>query len=624
MTGHDKETERLAGVIRELQEKASRAELTEQKLRDTFNKLDVQIDKFTRIHAYALEALKADSTPALHSIIAEGVVDIFQLECGALLSVDLLDSVMIPLGTCNLELEGPAGNGGAKPHGGEPGREPLRIPLSMDWIQAYDRWDSFQHKAVCESPVTNPLWEGFGLRHAVFMPLFSNDRRLETVIMGGVSARQELFYEFEPAALLSSFMVYCQLMSGIVNNNAALERAKQSAVAKNRFLANMSHEIRTPMNAITGMVQLAARSGNPEEIKKYILQIDQSSRHLLRLLNEVLDIAKIDEGKLSLLHEPFNLEDMTDGLIEAFAPEAAEKKQTLAVKRRRLHAANIVGDSTRLRQVLYNLLSNALKFTPEGGSITLEIEETSIEKDFSMLRFAVTDTGIGISPQGLERLFTPFEQEDGSISRRYGGTGLGLAVSQRLVELMGGAIQVASRQDEGSCFHFHIRVPIRQQQKEAQDGGPEDEFRAGAPQSAMPDFSGLKALVVDDIDINREIAVALLDDTGIACEEAEDGRQAVDMFLRSAPGYYSFILMDMQMPVMDGCSATRAIRASGRPDAESVVILAVTANAFAEDVRRVLDAGMDAYIAKPVEYAALVRSMARMLNKKPPRPAVLH
>ena len=610
MTERDRETERLRGVIEGLQEKASRAELTEQKLRDTFNKLDVQIDKFTRIHTYALEALKADSAQNLYSIIAEGVVDIFQLECGALFSVDLLDSALTVRGACNLQLDEPAGN-----EGGNDGGEGARIPLSKDWIQAYDLWNAFHHKAVCESPVTSPLWRCFGLKHVIFMPLFSNERRLEAVIMGGISEKQELFYEFDPTVLLSSYMVYCQLMNGIMNNNASLERAKQSATAKNRFLANLSHEIRTPMNAIAGMVQLAGRSGNPEEIKKCILQIEQSSKHLLRLLNEVLDIARMDEGAINLTREPFNLQALTDGLVNAFIPVADGKKQKLTVNCHGIGGLEIVSDSARLRQVLYNLLDNALKFTPEHGSIALDVEEVSRDEDFSLLRFAVTDTGIGISPKGMELLFTPFEQEDGSISRRYGGTGLGLAVSQRIVELMGGAIRVNSREGEGSCFHFHIRVPVRRKGDGATDGRTLDAAGTVPTQNATPDFSGHRALVVDDIDINRDIVLALLEGTGIICDEAENGQQAVEMFLRSAPDYYTFILMDVQMPIMDGCSAVRAVRSSGRPDAETVGILAVTANVFAEDVRNIMDAGMDGYIAKPVEYGTLVGTMDRMLHR---------
>lgn len=587
------ECEKLRRIIDELQEKASRAELVEQELRNTYNKLDVQFDKFTRIHEYALEALREQSSDRLFVLISEGVVDIFQLEVGAIFAVDVLDEVLVARGACNLELADKC------------------IVLPEGWLKKHDIWNADRHQALYESPVVSSLWKDLGLSGVIFMPQFNNERHLDSVIMGGITEANQAFYDFAPQEMFSSFMVYCRIMSGIVNNSDALAQARRSARAKNHFLANLSHEIRTPMNAITGMVQLAARSDNLAEMTKFMHQIDLSTKHLLRMLNEVLDIAKIDEGKLSLNHDPFNLRAVVDGLVSTFAATVADKGQTLVHDCNFSDTSQIMGDATRLSQVLLNLLSNAVKFTPTGGRITLAVEEISQDTSNVLIRFSVADTGIGIAQEALQRIFAPFEQKDSGISRDYGGTGLGLAVSQRIVELMGGTIHVDSVEGQGTRFYFNVRFDLAPGDASA----PGQDDSADALSDGPPDLSAYRVLIVDDISINREIASALLDNTGIKRAEADNGQQAVDMFMGHEPGYYDCVLMDMRMPVLDGCAASRAIRASGRPDAATIKILAMTANVFKDDVREVLEAGMDGYIAKPVEYTALVKTMSRFLNK---------
>lgn len=581
------EIARQQQTIAELQAKASKYELYEQTLRDTTHQLDRQFDKFGRIHVYALQALGAVTSENLSGLFCEGIIDIFQLECAALFKINLLDLRLELLASLNLDC-------------------PQLLPFTRDWLDSCGLLGANAHKGCVESPVLSPLWRELNLAHAVFMPLCDNDQQIDTLVVGGITQESHDFYEFYPKELTSSFMVYGQLMNGILNNREALAQAQDSALAKNRFLANLSHEIRTPMNAISGMVQLASRTSDLASLKQFFSRIDQSSRHLLGLLNEVLDIAKIDEGKFTLTDELFDLKERVDALAASFQSSAQSKNQSLTVHWHTDNFGPLMGDPIRLGQVLLNLISNAIKFTPEGGQISLRVQQLSQEHDKVLLRFEVTDTGKGVSKEARNRIFTAFEQEDGGIARRYGGTGLGLTISQRIVELMGGTLALDSEEGKGSTFHFTVRFEMA-----SRCALSDSALDKNAP---LPDLSALRVLIVDDVEINREIVVALLDGTGIRTEEAEDGKQALDMFTASPAGYYNCILMDMQMPVMDGCTATKAIRAAEHPDSAKLAIIALSANAFADDIKQALSAGMNGYIAKPVDHRVLINNIARLVQ----------
>jgi len=584
----DQELAELKRLAEELTSRASRGEVTEQRLRDARSKVDAQIEQFTRIHQYAMNAFNAVTSEEINTLTAEGVVDIFQVECGAVFTVNVFDDTLVLAGQCNLE--NPA--------------ETLSLP--PDWVKNSEMWNFGRHQAAFEAPATSPMWLELGLSRVIYTPLFDTERRLISVIVGGVTPGGERFYDFTPREMLSSFMVFGQQMNAIVNTREAIEQARRHAQAKNRFLANLSHEIRTPMNAIIGMVQLARRSDDPKEIKEFIDQIDLSSAHLLGLLNDVLDLSKIEEGKLVLADEDFNLKAVVDNLINSVSTNAHNKKQDLSVNYHGLNRFNLRGDSLKLSQVILNLLSNAVKFTPENGRISLDIKEVNQEAGKIFLRFSVTDNGIGLTQDFLERAFTPFEQADSGISRQYGGTGLGLAISQHIIELMGGHIKAKNRPEGGASFSFYVWFEISETA-----GQPEE---TEDKETETVDLSGRRALIVDDIDINRSIAAAFLKRLGLVSEQAENGQQALETFQNSEPGHFDLILMDMQMPIMDGVSATKAIRASQHPDAAKVVILAMTANVFKEDVQAAMAAGMDGYISKPIKSEVFAGTVRKALG----------
>ena len=584
----DLEIAELKEVITSLRVKSSQAELSEQRLRDARSKVDAQLEKFTQIHNYTMKAFAASGADEVFSLAAEAVVDIFQIECGAVFSVNIFDNTLTLESQCNLE------------------SDPAPLSLPEDWIKEHGLWQFHHSQASFESPVASQLWQNLGLAHIVFAPMFDNDRRLAAVLIGGISRARELFYEFTPREILSPFIVFTQQINGIVSNMAAINRAQQNAEAKNRFLANLSHEIRTPMNAILGMVQLAQGSNDLSEIQDFIKQIDGSSNHLLALLNDVLDFSKIEENKLVLAEEDFDLKTVVENLIRSVGPNARRKKQSLNVDYRGLSSFCLQGDSLKLSQVLLNLLSNAVKFTPEGGRIDLLINEVNREGERVFLRFEVNDTGIGLSEEFLERIFKPFEQADSGISRKYGGTGLGLAISQHIIELMGGSIKAENKPGGGAGFSFYVWFEVGE--------CAEEETAPVQGETGGHGLEGLKALIVDDVDLNRTIAAAFLKKLGISSVQAGDGRQAAEIFQTSIPGTYDFILMDLQMPVLDGVSATKEIRASDHPDAGNIVILAMTANVFKEDVTSAMKAGMDGYISKPIKMDSFVDTLRKALE----------
>ena len=521
---------------------------------------------------------------------------------------------------------------------------------------------------------------------------------------------------------------------------SALESARAASAAKTQFLSNMSHDIRTPMNAIIGMTAIAsAHLDDRERVVECLKKISLSGQHLLSLINDILDMSKIESGKLSLREEPFNFARLVSEIAELVRPQANAGQIELDIRLGALKREDVIGDALHLRQVYLNILSNAVKYTRPGGSVQVEAwEEAGSRGGRGNFYFRCADTGIGMAPEFLDRLFQPFERAQDAADRRITGTGLGMAITKNIVDLMGGEIQVESEPGKGSVFTVILPLALQDAQGEEvpaewlgvhslivdddrqtcenaaelledlglrpefvtggraavarvvqaqhtpdpfalviidwkmpemdgvetarrirQEVGPqvpviiltaydwseiESEARAagvtaflskpfyrsrvcyllqelsgerrpgeGAPSAPGRDYTGFRVLLVEDNDINREIARTLMEDLGVTVEEACDGAQAVERFSAAEPGWYDLILMDVQMPVMDGYEATRTIRGSGKAGAEELPIVAMTANAFEEDVRAALRAGMDAHFAKPIDLEKLEQLLRQFL-----------
>ncbi|MDR0897680.1 MAG: response regulator [Oscillospiraceae bacterium] len=375
---------------------------------------------------------------------------------------------------------------------------------------------------------------------------------------------------------------------------------------KSEFLANMSHEIRTPMNAVIGMTALA-RSAPDDQRRDYCLsKVEDASRHLLGVINDILDMSKIEANKMELKPGEMALNTMLQSVLDIYSFKAAEKELRISVQADATLPPYIRADEQRLAQVVGNLVSNAVKFTPNGGEISIQAHLRGIMNNMAKIEIAVKDNGIGITPEKQARLFQAFQQADESISGRFGGTGLGLAISRRIVELMGGQIWVESTPGQGSTFSFTIQAEIVKKLEEAEDA-PEDAV------SAYTDFSGKCLLLVEDMEINREIVCELLKPTGIEVVQAENGRIGLEAF-KKEPDRFDVILMDLQMPEMNGYEATRALRALGTPKAKSIPIIAMTANVFREAIEQCMAAGMTAHVGKPINVQETLAKLRRALK----------
>jgi PAS domain S-box-containing protein len=396
-----------------------------------------------------------------------------------------------------------------------------------------------------------------------------------------------------------------------ITERKAIEAAAQAASkAKSEFLARISHEIRTPLNAIIGMTHIARNSisdtqSDTQKVRNSLDEITTASSHLLNILNDVLDMAKIESGKFEIIQEPFYLGSALLEVSSIIFQRCKDKYIVFENNIKELPDAYLMGDKLRLNQVLINLLGNAVKFTPMEGRITFHIEVMADTPEKIKLKFILSDTGIGMSEDQLERLFVAFEQADNTIAPRFGGTGLGLAISQNLVNLMGGNISVQSELHVGSTFSFELDFPKAETLPEVQQKSDVSTL----------DLSARRILLVEDVEINRIILRELLAYTGIIIEEAADGQYALDMFKFSPVGYYDLIFMDIQMPVMDGYEATRKIRSLDRPDAKTVSIIAMTANAYQEDINKALGIGMNGHIAKPIDLPIVLRTLADVFKQ---------
>lgn len=389
----------------------------------------------------------------------------------------------------------------------------------------------------------------------------------------------------------------------------AFEMAESANHAKSDFLANMSHDIRTPMNAIIGMTTLIEHDvESPQKVSEYTKKIKSSSRHLLGLINDVLDMSKIESGKTTMNVGEFYLPDILEQLDTAFRPQTDAKKQTFEIVTNDLEHGWIWGDSMRLMQILNNLLSNAYKYTPEGGNIRIEVLEMEQSSSaYAKICFKVIDNGIGMSKEFLARIYDSFTREERSVTNTIQGTGLGMSIVKSLVDLMGGSIDVESVQGKGTCFE--LILDFRISEKTTADSQKKKEEQVEADTGLL---SGLCFLCAEDNELNAEILTELLHMEGAGCVICPNGQAVVDAFEQSAPGDYDMILMDVQMPVMNGYEATKAIRRGAHPLALTIPIVAMTANAFSEDVQKSFSAGMNAHISKPMD----MKKLARVVRKE--------
>ena len=402
-----------------------------------------------------------------------------------------------------------------------------------------------------------------------------------------------------------------------------LKEETESDLAKSNFLARMSHEMRTPLNAIIGMSTIAQTCSDPEKIARCLLKINEASIHLLSMINDILDMAKIEVGSLKLINAEFDLPHMIQKTCEMAKFMLDAKKQDLKLDIDPALPETIIADEQRLSQVLDNLLSNAIKFTPPEGTIILSVKKIKEDEKTCTLKIEVTDTGIGMSEEVLKTVLTTlFEQADGSTSRKYGGVGLGLPISVSIVRLMGGNIRVGSEPRKGSVFGFEVTVELGSRKAEKSPDNTAGE------QNQKQKFAGHSILIVEDVEINREIVLALLEDSGMVIDCAENGLQALEMY-KANPGKYSLILMDIHMPEMDGLEATQRIRAyeaelhaastAGKDPASALVnrvpIIAMTANVFKDDVQKCFEAGMTGHLGKPIDFEELMKELDRHLTQ---------
>ncbi len=386
----------------------------------------------------------------------------------------------------------------------------------------------------------------------------------------------------------------------------AAEEARSANRAKSEFLSHMSHDIRTPINGIMGMTEVALKNlSDAARVEDCLGKISNSSQHLLSLINDVLDMSRIESGKVTLNAAPMNMVATTDECASIIGGQLLERDLALIREFGDFAHPHLIGDELHLRQILINILGNAVKFTPDGGKIWFRVSETGSADGRASFHFEIEDTGIGMKPEYLQHIWEPFSQEDGGTRTNYKGTGLGMAITKQFVDMMGGTIAVESRLHEGSKFSIDLSFDIDHNAAQAPEVPEETELH----------LEGMRVMLVEDNEINMEIAQFMLEDVGITVSCVENGQLALELFQRQTPDSFDAILMDIMMPVMNGLDAARAIRALDRPDAQTIPIVAMTANAYDEDVRNALEAGMNGHLAKPIDTALLYRTLSELYHR---------
>jgi signal transduction histidine kinase/CheY-like chemotaxis protein len=389
-----------------------------------------------------------------------------------------------------------------------------------------------------------------------------------------------------------------------------LFEARAASAAKSQFLSSVSHDIRTPLNGIIGMTNLAKEEKDPRKIQAYLDKIDTSSKFLLGLINDILDMVKVESGKITLQPEPYPIDEFNNYLDAVIRPLCKEKNQKFILQEDVTVQRVPLADKLHINQILFNLLSNAVKFTPEGGTITYTIKGQQLSDNKVCIEHIISDTGIGMSTEFQKKLFEPFTQEGRNDISNTRGSGLGLAIVKRLVDFMGGTITVQSQLGKGSIFTVRLTfdsVPVESCGVAPASAGNKDEFKC---------LQGKHILVCEDHPLNQEIVKALLSKKGMQVTIAEDGQQGVECFRKARHFFYDAVLMDIRMPILNGYEATKAIRSLDREDAKTVTILAMTADAFADDVKNCLKSGMNGHISKPIDAGQLYETLAREIKTK--------
>lgn len=453
----------------------------------------------------------------------------------------------------------------------------------------------------------NHLWSKYlawdGAELFTFEILHKNGNRFQTRITRCGNGKYDLFSFQDITAHYEKEKEY----------QRELLLAQEESRSKTTFLSQMSHEIRTPMNGIMGMLALARGKLAPQNpAMQYLTKAGELSDHLLSLINDILDMSRIEAGKVELECKAFSLKKLGEHLYDMFAKTLEARSVHYEVKFEDMTVDYVKGDELRLSQVIINFLSNAVKFTKEG-EITVTFRQMMLQNGKADLMICVHDTGIGMKTEFIGRIFRPFEQEGEHITKEYGGSGLGMAITDNLVRLMGGEIIVKSKQGEGSDFTVFISLPVAEPEEAA---APAAAAAAGQKEENENAFRGRRILMAEDNEINAIVAVEFLNEMGAEVDVAENGQIAVDKFASHPENYYDFILMDVQMPVMDGRKAARTIRALDRPDAGSILIFALSADAFTEDERLSIESGMNGHYTKPVDFEALQRSVGGFLREK--------
>ena len=406
-----------------------------------------------------------------------------------------------------------------------------------------------------------------------------------------------------------------KLEAARVSAEKAMRRAELANQSKSSFLANMSHDIRTPMNAIVGIAGLMQyHLNNPEALKGYISKLQSSSQYLLDLINDILDLSKIENGSMELRIEPMNLEEQIEQILTIIKPQITRKNLRLILKKEDLRKRYVLSDPVRFRQVLMNIFSNSVKYTPEGGSIRFTVLEEAGNGEMEKYQFIIEDSGIGMKEEFIAHIFEPFARAEASV-KGIQGTGLGMAITKSIVDAMGGDISVYSVPGKGSQFKLSFSFQLCEEQEPALEEKAEDAISEVGENEKAVSLNEMQFLCAEDNELNAEILTSMLELAGAKCEICHDGEQVVDAFAAAAAGEYDAILMDVQMPVMNGYEATRKIRALKRDDAKSIPIIAMTANAFQEDIQRSLKAGMNAHITKPLNMEELFGIIGKVVGK---------